>query len=61
MLDWIDRVRPTEYAFQFFDEASKAHRARSRGFSGYLGYFDSLLRDRRSFIEDLRKLLRLPG
>ena len=25
MLDWIDRVRPTEHAFQFFDEASKAH------------------------------------
>jgi hypothetical protein len=25
MLDWIHRVRPTEHAFQFFDEASKAH------------------------------------
>jgi hypothetical protein len=61
MLDWIDRVRPTEHAFQFFDEASKAHGTRSRGFFGYLGYFHPLLRDRKSFIEDLRKLLRLPG
>jgi hypothetical protein len=61
MLDWIDRVRPTEHAFQFFDEASKAHGARSRGFSGYLGYFHPFLVSRRSFIEGFRKLLRLPG
>jgi hypothetical protein len=61
MLDWIDRVRPTEHAFQFFDEALKAQGARSRGFSGYFGYFHPFLGDRRSFIEDLRKLLRVPG